>query len=105
MKINTGHTRTTESGEAEVALPTIYIKGLAEKIQRPCRKLEVQTVFRSSHTLRQILSKVKNPIPEASQKEVVHQIPCQDWDSVYVGETGRTLEKRINEGTQVCRED
>ena len=41
--------------------------------------------------------KVKSFTPEMSKKEVVYEIPCQDCDSVYIGETGRSLERRITE--------
>ncbi len=31
------------------------------------------------------------------KKGVVYSIPCMDCNSVYVGETGRNLEKRLKE--------
>ena len=27
----------------------------------------------------------------------MYEIPCKDWDKRYIGETGRTLKKRITE--------
>ena len=74
-----------------------YIQGLSENIQNRCRKMGIRTVFKSRGTLRQLLMNVKTPIPEMNKKEVVYQIPCQDCDSVYIGETGRSLGKRIAE--------
>ena len=53
-----------------------YLKGLSDKIQRECMKIGVRAVFKSSGTLRQMLTKVKNCIPEMSKKDVVYQIPC-----------------------------
>ena len=39
----------------------------------------------------------KDPQPEWKKKGVVYQVPCAECESVYIGETGRTLEKRISE--------
>ena len=41
--------------------------------------------------------KVKEPMPELKRKGVVYEVPCNDCDHVYIGETGRTLEKRLKE--------
>ena len=46
---------------------------------------------------------VKAPTPEMNRKEVVYQIPCQDCDSVYNGETGRSLGKRRTERKYAVR--
>ena len=51
----------------------------------------------SRSTLRSSLVKVKQPRPDRKKKGVVYEVPCKDCSSVYNGETGRTLEKRISE--------
>ena len=61
-----------------------YVQGLSENIQNMCRKMGIQTVFKSRGTLRQLLMNVKTPTPEMNRKEVVYQISCQDCDSVYI---------------------
>ena len=40
---------------------------------------------------------MKTGTPELKKKEVVYRIPCQDCDTVYIGETRRTLQKRLTE--------
>lgn len=80
---------------ASLFLP--YIQGLSEKIQTACRKIGVRTVFKSRETLRQRLMKVKTRVPDVKKKEIVYKIPCRDCDAVYIGETGRSLQKRITE--------
>lgn len=39
---------------------------------------------------------VKNQIPAELKKGVVYEIPCQNCNEIYVGETGQTLNKRIS---------
>ena len=51
----------------------------------------------SRSTLRSSLVKVKQPRPDRKKKGVVYEVPCKDCPSVYIGETGRTLEKQISE--------
>jgi len=59
--------------------------------------LSIKAVFKSVGTLRQALVRVKEKTPQELRKGVVYQIPCRDCESVYVGETERTLKKRITE--------
>ena len=51
-------------------------------------------------TMRQALVRVKNRIPPEKKKDVVYEVQCSKCDEVYVGETGRTLKKRISEHKQ-----
>ena len=51
------------------------------------------------------------PIPGKSEKQdsgretkgAVYKIPCRDCDQLYIGETGRTMKKRIAEPKQAVR--
>ena len=94
-------TRTTENEDTTTNKPASlflpYIQSLSEKIQTACMKIGVRTIFKSQGTLRQRLMKVKIKDPELKKKEVVYKIPCRDCDAAYIGETGRSLQKRIAE--------
>ena len=57
--------------------------------------------FKSGPTLRSLLTKVKDPLPEEKLAGVVYQIPCH-CGKVYVGETQRRLETRIKEHRDAC---
>ena len=46
----------------------------------------------------------KEPQPKWKKKGVVYQVPCAKCDSVYIGETGRTLELSEHKGA-VMRHD
>ena len=48
-------------------------------------------------TLRSSLVKVKQARPDRKKKDVVYEVLCKDCPCVYIGETGRTLEKRLSE--------
>ena len=73
-----------------------YIQHITEPIQRVCRKLGVKIVFRTPHTLRQQLVKLKTARPKL-KKNVIYKVPCLDCTSVYIGETGRCLQVRLTE--------
>ena len=78
-------------------LHLLYVRGVSERIERKCRRLGIRTTFKSKGTLREALVKTKDPQPEWKKKGVVYQVPCAECESVYIGETGKTLEKRISE--------
>ncbi len=54
-------------------------------------------MFRAATTLRRSLTKVKTIIPPEKKKGVVYEVPCQECEVTYIGETGRTLKKRLTE--------
>ena len=47
--------------------------------------------------LRSSLVKVKQARTDMKKKGVVYKVPCKDCPCVYIGETGRTLEKSLSE--------
>ena len=95
-----------EDAEPKRTLCLPYVKGLSEKIDKVCRTIKsvkIRTVFKTVKTLRRTLMRVKNMVPEEKKKGVVYEIPCKDCSQTYVGETGRTLKKRISEHKQAVR--
>ena len=83
-----------------VVLP--YTAGVSENIRRVCQKFGMKVVFRSSHSLRSMLTKVKDAVPMEKQANVVYRIPCSCGKS-YIGETKRRLESRLKEHQDACR--
>ena len=80
-----------------------YVRGLSEKIEKTCATLGVIAIFKPQSTLKQLLVKVKQKMPEEKKKEVVYQVPCKDCCKVYIGETKRTLKTRISEHKQAVK--
>ena len=56
-----------------------------------------KSVCRSRSTLRSTLVQVKQPSEDRKKKGVVYEVPYQDCDCVYIGETSKILEKRLGE--------
>lgn len=86
--------------DESIKRPSLFlpcVQGLSEKIQIACRKLNIKTIYKSSGTLRSTLTRVKTRMPELKTRGVVYKVPCRDCEASYVGETGRTLQKRITE--------
>ena len=88
---------TMESETPPKLLHLPYVKGVSERIEKMCRPLGVKTVMKTADTLRSRLVKVKQAMPSSKKKGVIYEIPCKDCPCVYIGETGRTLEKHLSE--------
>ena len=86
--------QTSQTPPKLLLLP--YIPELSESIEM-CRPLGVKTFSRSSCTLRSSLVHVKQPREDKRKKGVIYEVPCKDCECVYIGETGRTLEKQLSE--------
>ena len=62
-----------------------------------CRSLGIRTTFKSRGALREAMVQTKEPHPVWRKKGVVYQVPCAECNCAYIGETGRSLEKRLSE--------
>ena len=60
-------------------------------------------VFKSKHTLRESLMKVRSVRPSETKKGSVYEVPCIDCGKVYIGETGRNLQERLKEHKYAAR--
>ena len=83
----------------------LYMKGLAEKIQRICSPNDIRTIFTSCSNLWRQLFHVKPPTEYNMIKNSMYFIPCS-CGNVYKGETWRPLKIRLNEHPKavVCGE-
>ena len=57
----------------------------------------MRTVMKTANTLRSRLVKVKHAIQNSKKKGVIYEVPCKDCPCVYIGETGKSLEKCLSE--------
>ena len=71
-----------------------YIKGVSEKIEHICYLLQVTPIFKSMNTRRQSTDEGEVKETGKMKKDVVYEIPCA---SVYIGDTGRSLQMRMKE--------
>ena len=57
----------------------------------------VSTAMKPINKIRSAVVQPKDKIPKEKQNELIYRIPCKNCDFVYIGETGRSLEKRLAE--------
>ena len=74
-----------------------YIQGLSEQLERALNKHNIKATFHTQTTLRSLLSKPKDPIRKEDRNNAVYQLNCKDCEAVYIGETKRTLNIRVEE--------
>ena len=68
-----------------------YVCGVSESLRRILTSLRVWVCFRPHRTLRQLLSKPKDPVPELQRSGVVvYRVPCAACPASYVGQTAHT---------------
>lgn len=89
-----------DSGRTETKyVSTPYIPCLSEKLSKILRKHNITLAYQPRDKVKNtVFSRLKDPIPKQKTKNVVYAVPCgTDDGKVYVGQTGRMLETRINE--------
>ncbi len=80
-----------------------YVKGLSEPYKRVMEKIGIQVSFKGGTTLKNMLCAPKDKDPKVKTQNIVYDIRCGEDSCThrYIGETGRTLEERFTEHTNV----
>ena len=75
-----------------------HVQGLWENLKKICSRYGVETHFRESTTIKQMLIRPKNKDSKECQSNVMYSYQCTEVDcsEKYIGETSRTL----GEGTK-----
>ena len=74
-----------------------YIKGLSERISHTLNSLHIGTSYRPHTTLRHLLVHPKDKIEKEKTCGVVYKVKCNNCEKVYIKETSRKLERRVQE--------
>eukprot|EP00061_Rhincodon_typus_P018383 g47535.t1 len=86
------HQEDTACTDTLITLP--YIRNTSELTTRLLRPLGIRVAHKATSTLRQPLSRTKDPLPTIGRTNVMYKIPCRDCDKHYVGQTGRKFLKK-----------
>lgn len=73
-----------------------YVRGLSQRIKKILTTDNIEVVFYHTHTIGQLYSNTKPPIPLQRQSNLVYSIPC-DCGAFYVGQTMQHLGERIQQ--------
>ena len=74
-----------------------YVRGVSKKMEKASAPLGVKTIFRPQKTLRRTLMQVKEMTPMKKKRNVVYEVPCHDAQLMCIGETRRSMKKRLTE--------
>ena len=77
----------------------LYTQGLCESIKKICGRYGIQTHFKGSNTIRNLLVSPKDKDPMVSKSGAIYWLQCDDLscDNEYIGETSRTFGERYKE--------
>lgn len=87
--------------EFKAIVPLPYIRGISERIGKILSKPDIRTVYLPKNKIRDLLPNAKN-CRTMFQHSGVYKIPVE-CRAVYIGETSRTLEKRLDEHKRYIR--
>jgi sugar-specific transcriptional regulator TrmB len=106
-KLSHTETNIAKKEDKKVIFFTIQYYGqesviFAARIKKLCQKLvpnlRIQFAFRKHMSLKSIfLPILKGKDEDKKKKNLIYSIPCSDCNKVYIGETSRMKETRINE--------
>ena len=102
---NNNPSGNTEGGTTTRAKPNVgdvvitYIQGLGESFKKICGKYGIQTYFKGTTTIQQLLMKPKDQEPQKNKSGVIYSYQCGDiaCGEEDIEETSRTLSERYKE--------
>ena len=94
---NTNNQEKEQTTENPSRITVPFVKHLSHKINHTLGKFKVKTVFNNLRKNNVFFNKLKDKEKPENRTHVVHKIPCNNCDKVYVGQTKRYLRQRISE--------
>ena len=74
-----------------------YVQGTTEPIKRVLNNYNVKVALKPHQTIGNLFPKPKDPVPKDQTRSVIHSIPCNDCEKLYIGETKRKFNTRLRE--------
>ena len=102
QSVNNDNTENQEQ-VAPVRINLPYVKGTSEKLKRIFNDHNIDCTFYTATTLCILLLHVKEPVPLEQRNNIVYKYDCKDCESVYFGESKRTIAERTKEHTRAVR--
>ena len=87
--------REATEWKSSIVIP--YVHGVSEAVRRTPTPLKVHVCYRPHQTLKQLLSRPKDTVPDLQKSGVLYQIPCASCPASYIGQRGWRLEQRMKE--------
>ena len=88
---------TNSNTEKKNYVVTPYIKQNVPKSKHMSKKYNLDIVFCNKNKTSLYFDKLKNKNDVNQKSNVIYEIPCNDCEKVYIGQTKRYLKKRIYE--------
>ena len=95
--INNNNSCNSNKYKATIVVP--YINKTTEKFKRQCKRRGIQVHFKGTNTLRIALGNPKDKDPKTNQTGIIYKCQCPHihCTSSHIGESGRSLGKRVKE--------
>lgn len=76
-----------------VSIP--FVNGLSQQLQHLWNKYDINVCHKSHILLSSNFSRLKTKTPQNKKSNIIYEIPCNDCNGVYIGQTSQYLENRI----------
>lgn len=91
---NNNNTKHNQKNSNYISLP--FIDGLSQQLGKKFKHYNITLAHKNSNNLKFLFSNLKYKTPIQKQSNIIYQIPCNDCDKVYIGQTSQYLKERIN---------
>lgn len=90
---NKRHTLQDNEPKKYYSIP--YISGLSERIGKIFQHHNINITHKSQNHIKQFFSKLKSRTPKLKQTHLIYEIPCNNCEGKYIGQTTQYLQERI----------
>ena len=89
--------QNSQNNQNEKFISAPYIKGVSERTSRIFKNYGVKMSHKPTKSLKNQLCHLKDKRKNQEKSGVIYKLCCNNCDAVYVGETGRQVQDRMQE--------